>query len=428
MITFKEFITESVASDLAHKMGLSHMGFGRFGSKGKVSHISRHGKLVHISKITDFSTLHGEQLKHLEHADDEVFNNGHQGVRNVVDHIQAMRHGDDRIKVGTKFDGSPSLTFGRDHTGRHWVSTKSAFNKNPKINYSEKDIDENHGHAPGLASKLKSALRHIHKLGLSNGQTLQADMMYDEDDKHEENNHYTFKPNTIKYAVDKHSTEGKKIEKSKIGLAIHTEYHNGIAHLNPDVKTADHPDIYKAPVKIDHTKINFDENKLRDHESHIGKMLHSLSSDDWQHIQHPEVRAHVKTYINSKIRKGADNYNVPELIAHIHTKYQTEIDAAKSEKGKISKQTKRDELLSHVRTNARAYKTAFELQHHITQAKHHIIDKLNAHQNETFKHSYANGEKANPEGYVSIGHHGPLKFVNRKEFSRANFEQSANRK
>ena len=29
------------------------------------------------------------------------------------------------------------------------------FNVNPKINYTPKDIDENHGHAAGLAKKLK---------------------------------------------------------------------------------------------------------------------------------------------------------------------------------------------------------------------------------------------------------------------------------
>lgn len=429
MIKFKEYLNESVVSDTAHKMGLSHMGYGRFGRHGEVSHVSRHGKLVHISKVKDFSTLHGGQLKHLEHSEDEVFNNGYHGALNALDHIQAMRHGDSRIKVGTKFDGSPSVVLGRDKNGKHWVASKSAFNKTPKINYTDKDVDENHGHAPGLSQKLKSTLKHVHKLGLKKGQTVQADLLYDEHDKHEENGHHTFKPNTIKYSVDKKSEEGKKIGKSKLGLAIHTEYHDGEAHINPDTdkSLADHPDVYKAPVKVDHENIKFDHEKLKHHESHIGKLTKEMTADKWAAVQHPEVREHAKTYINKKVRAGEDNYNVPELIKHIHDKSQKEIDAAKSEKGKAGKQQKRDELIGHIRKHAGAYKTAFAIQHHIAAAKHHIIDKMNDHVKGTFKHEYADGKEAQPEGYVSTGHHGPIKFVNRSEFSKANFEQSANR-
>ncbi len=47
--------------------------------------------------------------------------------------------------------------------GRFFVATKSAFNKNPKINYTHEDIEKNHGHAPGLVEKLKAALTHLPK-------------------------------------------------------------------------------------------------------------------------------------------------------------------------------------------------------------------------------------------------------------------------
>lgn len=429
MITFKEYLQESPASMQANSMGLSHMGYGRFGRNGKVSHVSKHGRLVHISKVKEFSTLKGEELKHLEHSEDEVFNNGHHGALNALDHIQAMRHGDQRVKIGVKYDGSPSVVLGRDKDGKHWVASKSAFNVNPKINYTEEDVDRNHGHTPGLAQKLKSTLKHVHKLGLKHDQTVQADLLYDEHDKHEEDGNHTFKPNTIKYSVDKNSDEGKKVGKSKLGLAIHTEYHDGKAHINPDTdkSLADHQDVYKAPVKIDHENIKFDHKKLKEHEGHIGRLTKSMSAADWGAVQHPQVREHAKTYINKKVREGESDYNVPELIKHIHARYQKEIDVAKSEKGKANKAHMRDNLIGHIRTNAHAYKTAFELQHHIAAAKHHIIDKMNDHVKGTFKHEYANGTEAQPEGYVSTGHHGPIKFVNRQDFSRANFQMSANR-
>jgi hypothetical protein len=338
-----------------------------------------------------------------------------------------MRHGDSRIKLGVKYDGSPSLVVGRHENGKHWVASKSAFNKDPKINYTDEDVDKNHGHAPGLAKKLKSALKHVHKLGLKKGQTIQADMLYDEEDKKETDTHHTFTPNTIKYSVDKNSEEGKKVGRSKLGLAIHTEYHNGEAHLNPEVKTEDHPDIYKAPVKVDHEKVDFDHHLLKHHESEIGKATKSLTKDHWDAITHPGMLEHVKTYINSKVRKGESDYSVPELIKHTHDKLQKGIDGVKTEKSKSAKTAEREALIQHVRDHGHAYKTAFRIQHHINEAKHHIIDKLNTNQNTIFKHEYSDGSKANPEGYVSIGHHGPLKFVNRNEFSRANFQMSQNR-
>lgn len=81
---------------------------------------------------------------------------------------------------------SPSIVFGHHpKTGKFFVASKSAFNKNPKINYTEKDIDRNHGHAPGLSSKLKSALKHFPKVTPKKG-IYQGDLMYTHEDlKHE---------------------------------------------------------------------------------------------------------------------------------------------------------------------------------------------------------------------------------------------------
>jgi hypothetical protein len=47
-----------------------------------------------------------------------------------------------------KYDGSPSIVFEVNLKMVSFLSTKSAFNKNPKINHTEADIDKNHGHVP----------------------------------------------------------------------------------------------------------------------------------------------------------------------------------------------------------------------------------------------------------------------------------------
>jgi hypothetical protein len=58
-----------------------------------------------------------------------------------------MTSGAKSSNLTMKYDGSPSLVFGHHPSnGKFFVATKSAFNKNPKINHTEKDIDKNHGH------------------------------------------------------------------------------------------------------------------------------------------------------------------------------------------------------------------------------------------------------------------------------------------
>lgn len=427
MKSFKSYLTEqSVAHQQATSMGLQHMGFGRYGRHGEVTHISKFGKLVHKSKVKDLNTLKDDQLKHLEHADDEVFNNGVDGARNVLDHIHAIRKKDDRVKLSQKWDGSPSVVLGtHPETKKFFVASKSAFNKDPKINYTEEDIDRNHGHAPGLAAKLKEVLRHGPKLGIKG--VVQGDLLYGEDDKEHKDDKVSFKPNTIKYSIHKDSDEGKKITRSKIGIALHTEYHGGKAVLNPDVKTEDHPDVYKAPVQVNTSKVKFDDEKLSSHASNIGKKMQEIPKKGWDAVSHPDIKEHAKTYINQMVRGGkADQCTAEGLHGHIHDKYQKLIDGVKTPAAKAAKIAEREHLKKHVADNADHFDKAFDLQNHINDAKHHILDASN--RDHPFEHSYEDGTKAEPEGLVSIGHHGPVKFVKRAGFSAANFAGSANRK
>lgn len=103
-MNYKE-LKESLAHAAAKRLGLDYYGFGRYGRDGKVTYVSRFDRLNPITKIHPFTTLPDEKLKHLNHADDEVFNNGVDGVRNVLDHINALKHGNDRVLISQKVDG-----------------------------------------------------------------------------------------------------------------------------------------------------------------------------------------------------------------------------------------------------------------------------------------------------------------------------------
>lgn len=142
-----------------------------------------------LSFLTE-STDEGEHLKHITHAEDHPLMSGHSGFEHAYGALmQAHHHMANKQKsshVTMKYDGSPSIVFGHHpKTGKFFVASKSAFNKNPKINHTEADIDRNHGHAPGLAHKLKQALKHLKKVAPKKG-VYQGDLMYTHEDLHHE--------------------------------------------------------------------------------------------------------------------------------------------------------------------------------------------------------------------------------------------------
>mgnify|MGYP003348982773 CR=1 FL=1 len=89
----------------------------------------------------------GSQLKHIHHAEDRPLFHGHAGFEHAYGALtKAHEHMKAKAKSANltmKYDGSPSIVFGHHpQTGKFFVASKSAFNKNPKINYSPKDIEK----------------------------------------------------------------------------------------------------------------------------------------------------------------------------------------------------------------------------------------------------------------------------------------------
>ena len=89
----------------------------------------------------------GEKLKHITHAEDRPLQNGAEGFQHAMGALnqahEHMKSGGHSSGLTMKYDGSPSIVFGHHpETGKFFVASKSAFNVNPKINYTEKDIEK----------------------------------------------------------------------------------------------------------------------------------------------------------------------------------------------------------------------------------------------------------------------------------------------
>jgi hypothetical protein len=141
-----------------------------------------------ISFLKEEAEPEGSALKHIHHAEDrplmhgaEGFEHAHGALMQAHEHMKAKANSSN---LTMKYDGSPAIIFGHHpKTGKFFVASKSAFNKTPKINHTEADVDKNHGHAPGLASKLKAALKHLPKVTPKHG-VYQGDMMHTSEDLH----------------------------------------------------------------------------------------------------------------------------------------------------------------------------------------------------------------------------------------------------
>lgn len=178
-----------------------------------------------------FTTFLTEQKNlHLEHLEDEMFNRGEAGVKEAIAFVKSLAemlkgNAKSPVDVTVKWDGAPALFTGiNPENGKFFVATKSLFNKTPKINYTNADIDANH--SGGLAEKLKVALANLKDLGITG--VLQGDMLYTKGDLSAQTidgeSMVTFTPNTITYAVPAGSDLAGKINSSQMGIVFHTTY------------------------------------------------------------------------------------------------------------------------------------------------------------------------------------------------------------
>jgi hypothetical protein len=358
------------------------------------------------------------RLSHLEHAEDHVINAGsaglHHAVRTLVGtHHKLMGH-KTPLKLTTKYDGAPSLIFGHHPaSGKFFVASKSAFNKKPKINYSHEDVDRNHGHAPGLAAKLKTALDHLPKV-TPKGRVFQGDVMYTKGDVKSTDTHHSFKPNTIKYSVGKNTSTGKRVSKAKIGVAVHTEYkgkdfHSLKAHFAPDTKDFEsHKDVHIIGT---HTKASSKDYSPKDRVKffhHISKAKKAAEGHSYEHLDHP-VRDHVKTYINHTVRSGSTP-SVGGLMQHIHAKHEAKKKLVKTEKTKQKIEGKSQEHLLHVTSNKKHFEKTFAIHKNLQNAKNVLVKALS--KSDDFEH-HISGKKTGPEGHVAIVGSKPTKLVDR---------------
>ena len=386
--------------------------------------------MISIKKfIREQTEGEGEKLKHIEHLEDHPINDGAKGFEHALGALDKVKHHIDMKHtspdLAMKHDGSPSIVYGHHpDTGKFFVASKSAFNKTPKINYTDADVEKNHGHAPGLVEKLKAALHHIPKIVPKKG-VFQGDMMFSGDDVQHHGGKVHFKPNTITYSAGEKTPDGQKISKAKVGLYTHTEYRGKDsaamnAHFDPDLtKFKHHPDVYHREPGHDTSKVNFKQEDKAEFEKHVAaaKQIHAKHGEQ-MYAPISQHKDDLKTYINKTVRTG-EKPSVEGLQHHITTNAGKAIDKVKTPASKNKKTEELKSQLGHIDSNSDHFNNFLKMHHHLQSAKNVLVHTLAKHTG-GLEHSVA-GEKVKPEGFV-VNHEGkPTKLNDRAEFNRLNF-------
>jgi hypothetical protein len=385
---------------------------------------------------------------HLEHLEDNVLNRGVQGARESINFLRSLRdmfsgQSKSKVNVTTKWDGAPAVICGiNPETGKFFVGTKSVFNKEGKINYTNDDIDRNHPN-PGLNDKLKYALAFLPKLGITG--ILQGDLLFTKGDTKKQTidgvSYITFQPNTIVYAVPTDTKLSKSILSAQLGIVFHTAYSGRTidtlkASFNIDIghlkQTRDvwFRDASFVDASGTSTFTENETKRLNSILSEAGRVFQSISATSLNRISSVDkILIQIKTFNNTKVRAGEQirdtGRHTVELIKWVEDKLNKSIIEAKRADTKKNRQAEKTEVMRFYRNNINQLKLIFDLMNLIVEAKDFIIRKLEVIKSsmDTFVRTPEGFKVTGPEGFVAVDRisGGALKLVDRMEFSQQNF-------
>jgi hypothetical protein len=400
-----------------------------------------------FSEFITESKKEGANL-HLEHIEDEVLNRGVAGTRDAINFLQSLRdmlagNSSSKVNVTTKWDGAPAVFCGiNPDNGKFFVGTKGVFNANPKLNYTDDDIDTNHP-SGGLNAKLKVALRYLPKLGIKG--VLQGDMMFSKGDINTQSidgeEYITFQPNTIVYAVPSDSKLARAMTSAQLGIVFHTSYTGKTfsdmkASFNIDInhltttKDVWFRDAYFVDASGTVTFTEQETKVLTSHLSLAGTTFQSINALTLNRIASSEVvLTYIKTFNNTKVREGKEIRDTVghtnELIRWVEAKLNKDISDAKKEETKQKRIKEKTEIMRFFRGSARDLKSIFDLMNHLVASKNMIVSKLQQMKQvtNTFLRTDDGFKVTNPEGFVAVDKlkGNAVKLIDRLEFAHANF-------
>jgi len=382
---------------------------------------------------------------HLEHIEDVILYDGYDGGKRVVDYFRGLLitlqgTSSESMSVSVKWDGAPAVVCGtHPETGKFFVGTKSVFAKNAKVNYTKKDIANNHG-TDDLGQKLLKCLVHLKKLNMPG--VYQGDLLFTDEDITRKNfngtPHITFTPNTITYAVPEDSDIGKQIDYAKVGIIFHTTYNGdsledmtasagadvGQFGKSPDVffDNATYKDVSGSAkfTKQETTTFMNGVEKLETLLQNVPRDLSSMLGNNKDFVPYFQM------YINAMVKEGKLPNNANQFLQGFkdfyNKKMQQQIAGLKAQKALQLRQDKMKQMPAFMNKIKRPLQAMLTFYRAVQTMKGFVLKKMNqAMAIGSFQQTDNGLEVTDPEGFVAVDKSGnAVKLVDRLGFSRRN--------
>ena len=336
----------------------------------------------------------GREYQHLE---DLVFVKGSKGAFEAADILEKL--GSDSGDVAIKWDGNPTIYWGREPDGTFVLVGKNGWGKNKStssqdlsrfIQNSGKGVEQepwrkDFGEEMGEIFDIMQASTPANFRGYVYGDLLYSPRKPFASEK----NAVTFEPNKVKYTVDTSSKLGKRIAGSQVGIVVHTKYDEWGGKVGQPIKNVQELNSNEAVVlgqtyvthqpTVDTKAVEAIKVKAKKYAADIDKFLAGV-----QGLSNPA--SIIYTYMNHMTRT--------QQLSKITTGFFDWLSTSKVSQGQQAK------LAAMNEANPKALPELFDLVRQVMQAKDSIIDQLD-NADADVKATTA-GEKGG-EGYVALG-------------------------
>ena len=382
---------------------------------------------------------------HLEHIEDIVITDGYEGGKAVLEYFRGLLltlkgTSSEAMDVSVKWDGAPAVVCGTNpDNGKFFVGTKSVFAQAAKINYTKKDIANNHG-TDDLGQKLLKCLVHLRKLNIQG--VVQGDLLFTDEDITRKNvdgkPNLTFTPNTITYAVPEASELGKQIDRAKVGIIFHTTYvGDSLADMNAqggaDVSAfAKSNDVFfdNATYKDVSGSAKFTDDETKQFYNGIEK-LEGLLNGVPQNLssvlgQNQDFIPMFQMYINAMVKQGQLPGDVNKFLLGFKKFYndrmQKQMSGLKAQRALQLRQDKMKQMPVFLNRAKKPLQAMLMFYKAVQTMKAFVLRKMNQAQAiGSFQQTDGGLVVTEPEGFVAVDKSGnAVKLVDRLGFSRRN--------
>ena len=373
-------------------------------------------------KLVEFKKTSGKckaivESARIQHAEDLILFQGHQGALKAIDMLKDIAGGKQGVSI--KWDGSPAVVFGFNPNNEFIFTDKAGFNAK---NYDGKstnadDLESMIMNRVKDESKRKSYAQYSMKMKQAFPTILKSmpdkfqgyfvgDMLYFQQPK-KQGSRFVFKPNVVEYSVDANSEIGKRIGNSRVGVVIHHTMNEqgSISPLNDTTMFKDNGLLALPPATKTHPG-NVDLSMLQSAEAEVRKNAGAidmfLNKGKLQELKLTDLPNVLYAYVNSKVDTGLDNLGK---------------DFGQWLENSAVSSPKKIRIKEYIVRNKTGFDAVFRTIATVMETKDMMVDQLDATGSDII--ATIDGEKGG-EGYVAGAGGNSIKLVKRSGFSRAN--------